>query len=111
MATSARRATEEELSGAEQRRLRERELARITEGTGESTNMNLVNAAKSSCPTSQTQTPQGTIAQGTQFNFIAATVAAILCENLTNAQINLLQSFLSVITICMSAIQTVENPS
>ena len=49
--------------------------------------------------------------QGAQFVFVAATVANVLCDNLTQVQINLLANFLSVITTCVYAILTVENPT
>lgn len=55
--------------------------------------------------------PQGSNGQGAQFVYIAATVANILCENLTQVQINLLANFLSVVTACVYAILTVENPT
>lgn len=57
------------------------------------------------------RTPQSMSGQGAQFVFVAATVANILCENLTQIQINLLANFLSVITTCVYAILTVENPT
>lgn len=49
--------------------------------------------------------------QGAQFIFAAAAVANVLCENLRPTQINLLANFFSVITTCVYAILTVENPS
>ena len=55
--------------------------------------------------------PGGTSGQVAQFVFVAGTVANILCENLTQIQINLLANFLSVITTCVYAILTVENPT
>ena len=55
--------------------------------------------------------PGGTSGQGAQFVFVAATVANILCEDLAPIQINLLANFLSVITTCVYAILTVENPT
>lgn len=57
------------------------------------------------------QTPQPQSGQGAQFIYAAATVANILCESLTPTQINLLASFLSVVTTCVYAVLTVENPS
>lgn len=47
--------------------------------------------------------------RGAQFVFAAATVANILCDNLTEEQINLLANFLSVVTTCAYAILEVEN--
>ena len=55
--------------------------------------------------------PQAMSGQGAQFVFVAATVANVLCDNLTQVQINLLANFLSVITTCVYAILTVENPT
>ena len=49
--------------------------------------------------------------EGAQFVYAAATVANILCDNLSQTQINLLANFLSVITTCVYAILTVENPN
>lgn len=49
--------------------------------------------------------------QGAQFIYSAATVANILCDNLSQTQINLLANFLSVVTTCVYAILTVENPN
>lgn len=57
------------------------------------------------------RTPQTMTGQGAQFVFVAATVANILCENMSQIQINLLANFLSVITTCVYAILTVENPT
>lgn len=57
------------------------------------------------------RTPQTMTGQGAQFVYVAATVANILCANLTQIQINLLGNFLSVITTCVYAILTVENPT
>lgn len=58
----------------------------------------------------QPVTPKGTTGQGAQFIYVAATVANILCDNLTETQINALANFLSVVTSCVYAILTVENP-
>ena len=55
--------------------------------------------------------PQAMSGQGAQFVFVAATAANVLCDNLTQVQINLLANFLSVITTCVYAILTVENPT
>lgn len=55
--------------------------------------------------------PHAMSGQGAQFVFVAATVANVLCDNLTQVQINLLANFLSVITTCVYAILTVENPT
>ena len=55
--------------------------------------------------------PQPKSGQGAQFIYVAATVANILCDNLTQTQINLLANFLSVVTTCVYAILTVENPT
>lgn len=49
--------------------------------------------------------------QGAQFIYAAATVANILCDNMTQTQINLLANFLSVVTTCVYAVLTVENPT
>lgn len=57
------------------------------------------------------RSPQTMTGQGAQFVYVAATVANILCANLTQIQINLLGNFLSVITTCVYAILTVENPT
>lgn len=57
------------------------------------------------------QAPQPKSGQGAQFIYVAATVANILCDNLTQTQINLLANFLSVVTTCVYAILTVENPT
>lgn len=57
------------------------------------------------------RTPQTMTGQGAQFVYVAATVANILCANLSQIQINLLGNFLSVITTCVYAILTVENPT
>lgn len=46
--------------------------------------------------------------QGAQFVYAAATVANILCDNLTEEQINLLANFLAVVTTCAYAILRVE---
>lgn len=48
--------------------------------------------------------------RGAQFVYAAATVANILCDNLTEEQINLLANFLAVVTTCAYAILRVENP-
>ena len=55
--------------------------------------------------------PQAQSGQGAQFVYAAATVANVLCDNLTQTQINLLANFLSVVTTCVYAILTVENPT
>lgn len=55
--------------------------------------------------------PQSMSGQGAQFIYVAATVANILCDNLSQTQINLLANFLSVVTTCVYAILTVENPT
>ncbi len=57
------------------------------------------------------EAPQPKSGQGAQFIYVAATVANILCDNLTQTQINLLANFLSVVTTCVYAILTVENPT
>ncbi len=49
------------------------------------------------------EAPQPKSGQGAQFIYVAATVANILC--------NLLANFLSVVTTCVYAILTVENPT
>lgn len=56
------------------------------------------------------QTARTMSGQGAQFIYAAATVANILCDNLTQQQINLLANFFSVITTCVYAVLTVENP-
>lgn len=48
---------------------------------------------------------------GAQFIYAAATVANVLTANLTEAQINLIASFLSVVTSCIYAVLAVENPT
>lgn len=68
------------------------------------------------CPTGSTGSarptgPQAQSGQGAQFIYAAATVANVLCDNLTQTQINLLANFLSVVTTCVYAILTVENPT
>lgn len=47
---------------------------------------------------------------GARFIYAAATIANILCENLTAEQIDLLGNFLTVLTACVYAILAVENP-
>lgn len=79
-------------------------------------NSNIQNAQENNPQNAATQRRSnrpsgGTSGQGAQFVFVAATVANILCENLTQIQINLLANFLSVITTCVYAILTVENPT
>ena len=49
--------------------------------------------------------------QGAQFVYVAATVANVITDNLSATQINLLANFLSVVTTCVYAILTVENPT
>lgn len=49
--------------------------------------------------------------QGAQFVYAAATVANILCDNLSEDQINLLANFLAVVTSCAYAILEVEDPA
>lgn len=56
-------------------------------------------------------TVQAMSGQGAQFVYTAATIANILCDNLSATQINLLANFLSVVTTCVYAILTVENPT
>ncbi|MBC8584962.1 hypothetical protein [Youxingia wuxianensis] len=53
----------------------------------------------------------GSLGEGSMFVFAAATVANILCDNLSQTQINLLGNFLSVVTTCVFAILTVESPN
>ncbi|MGI5967676.1 MULTISPECIES: hypothetical protein [Anaerotruncus] len=62
-------------------------------------------------PKRQQPTQQQMTGEGAQFVYAAATVANILCDNLSQTQINLLANFLSVITTCVYAILTVENPN
>lgn len=68
-------------------------------------------AAPSQARPGASQQQQGMTGQGAQFIYVAATVANILCENLSQTQINLLANFLSVVTTCVYAILTVENPT
>lgn len=49
--------------------------------------------------------------QGAQFIYAAATVANILCDSLSEEQINLLANFLAVVTTCAYAILRVEHPA
>lgn len=49
--------------------------------------------------------------QGAQFVYAAATVANILCDSLSEEQINLLANFLAVVTTCAYAILKVEHPA
>ena len=57
------------------------------------------------------QARQQLTGEGARFVYAAATVANIICTNLTQTQVNLLGNFLSVITTCVFAILTVENPT
>lgn len=62
-------------------------------------------------PLSNKHIPEPKSGQGAQFVYVAATVANILCDNLTQQQINLLANFFAVVSSCVYAILTVENPS
>ncbi len=57
----------------------------------------------------QPDTPQAMSGQGAQFIYAAATVANILCDNLTEKQIKILGNFLSVVTTCVFTVLTVEH--
>ena len=49
--------------------------------------------------------------QGAQFIYAAATVANILCDSLSEEQLNLLANFLAVVTTSVYAILEVEHPA
>ena len=51
------------------------------------------------------------ITQGAQLIYLAATVANVLTQRLSPAQINLLANFLSVVTACVYALLAAQDPS